>query len=832
MSQDLEQYQDIIEQLKPMINEPEFNQVLSQIASHIPKQKRFLLKMELKRLARPCTRLIDLRGHIDGQCDVYNHEGRDHYMDDVATEVFEKQVRQFGSYTIGVYEAVSNTENNYRVIQQKQQQSIEQATRDKDDIYKIDLINFGRYSRRGEERMNFAVNIEIFTEQNRGIQASTINISVNGLKAKLNKEQLFKVGDKITIQFRGLEGEYTLDKKNGIGYKITQVDRDKHEQHLCMQRTHDIPTPAFDAFIERFIHGNKRRYKVNMDNTFDAIRNKTFEQYYIPNFTSMPIFIEKHEKQYRAKYMLSNDCNRESIYYWTDEEHQLKLGYLLPDKRIATVLAKQEGQQETFIYAFNHIKDDKLYFYSASQDELLSNHSLLALFLSYGSRKASWRVYKLQITALDLQDAHLPLSIPDSVNATVKRQNQPPTPRLMGRLKRVSHMALITDITEEAGANRYQKLKLNRQHLPHLKHFGHPRNRPPADIDIFRFKFVDQRKETRFELRTAVVVRIDDLEFIGVSEDISVRGLRVELKTYYPKERESVVNLSFPSLQSVTQKYTLVDLPYQVRSLSADCNVLHLQAVSDEGKVAERFFDELIRNNRAKLKAYNDEEEIPGMGEALRNIYAKNTLNLAFFIRKEEGKLLPEAAASSSSHSRLLSVFGHQADRDEINLKLLYQSQGVEKEFMVRALRQLKRTNTPVMRELFIAFDPSQVEYADAVKSRLLEDFNDDKQRRDFIASALNNGQFIAVKIFISRTGRPDTDTLQTEINYVGSYAIHRSKMLQEQLWGIIGVGDMLDVTDEVMLRYLFTPQQIQDNHQAPKRHEVKSDNIEEILKS
>ena len=79
MSQDLEQFRDIIEQLKPMINEPEFNQVLSQLAAAVPKQKRFLIKMELKRLARPCIRLIDLRGHVDGECRLYEHEGRPHY---------------------------------------------------------------------------------------------------------------------------------------------------------------------------------------------------------------------------------------------------------------------------------------------------------------------------------------------------------------------------------------------------------------------------------------------------------------------------------------------------------------------------------------------------------------------------------------------------------------------------------------------------------------------------------------------------------------------------------------------------------------------------------
>ncbi|MGJ8680880.1 hypothetical protein, partial [Paraglaciecola sp.] len=76
MSQDLEEYQNIIEELKPMINEPEFNQVLSQVASSIPKQKRFLLKMELKRLARPCQRLIDLRGLVNGKCRLYVHENK------------------------------------------------------------------------------------------------------------------------------------------------------------------------------------------------------------------------------------------------------------------------------------------------------------------------------------------------------------------------------------------------------------------------------------------------------------------------------------------------------------------------------------------------------------------------------------------------------------------------------------------------------------------------------------------------------------------------------------------------------------------------------------
>lgn len=38
MNQDLQQYADIIEQLKPMVNEPEFNRVLMQVGANIPKE--------------------------------------------------------------------------------------------------------------------------------------------------------------------------------------------------------------------------------------------------------------------------------------------------------------------------------------------------------------------------------------------------------------------------------------------------------------------------------------------------------------------------------------------------------------------------------------------------------------------------------------------------------------------------------------------------------------------------------------------------------------------------------------------------------------------------
>jgi hypothetical protein len=842
MSQDLEEYHDIIEQLKPMINEPEFNQVLNQVAANVPKKKRFLLKMELKRLARPCTRVIDLRGRVDGKCRMYQYQGQEHSLDDLAIEVFERQVRSFGEYTIGVYEAVINTENNFRVMYKKQQEKNlkkkggAQKNTPERGSYLAQLIEFGNFAHRSEERMNYAISIEVFSDLNKSIQATTIDVSVSGLKIKLSKEHLFKLEERLTIQFRGLENEHLLDKKQGVPYTVEGIERGRDDLRLNLKRVLDFPTPAFKQFFERFIHGNKRRYKVNLDNTFDAIHNKTYEQYYIPNFASIPVYIEKRDGIFSPKYALSNDCNREDIDYWNDEVLESKIGYLLSDVRIRQCLAMPIGQQETYIYVFNHVKDEKIYFYSATHQELQAKPNLKSVFLGYGARKISWRIYKLQLTEMQATQSYLPLSIADSVNDSIKRQNQKTTPRLMARLQHLSHIALLTNITDEMSSAHYQKIAIKRDKLAQLKVFGHPRNRPPESVAQFRFKYINQRREKRFQLHTKVLLKYDNKVSECRSEDISVNGLKLDLEldldNFFHGDVLSTVHLSFPQLQKVTDKYHLVELPYTLKHISKDRNTLHLSVISDEvNTTAKQFFEELIKGNRSQLKAYPEEESIPGIGEALRNIYANNVLNVGFFLRKKGVTFLPDAATTHSPTTRLTTLLGFQAEQGFLNLYPFYVGVSGKHDFIQSSMGKLKTNERPISRELFIAFDPSKDKVADAVKSVFIDQFTSDEQRRQFISQALIGGQFVAIKVFLARTGRPDIEKLQLEIDYVGVYAVHRAKILEKKLWNVSGVGDLIDVTDEVMNRYEFSPEKIEANIKTPAPHEIKKIGIELLLK-
>ncbi|MUH72144.1 hypothetical protein [Psychrosphaera haliotis] len=116
MTTELQEFNHLIEDLKSVINEPNFDKEFKSKASDVPKSKQFLIKMELKRLAQPTTRVIDLRGHVVGEPSQFEYQGKIHYLDEVAKNIFKSQVEKFGQYTVGCYEEVMNAENNHRVF--------------------------------------------------------------------------------------------------------------------------------------------------------------------------------------------------------------------------------------------------------------------------------------------------------------------------------------------------------------------------------------------------------------------------------------------------------------------------------------------------------------------------------------------------------------------------------------------------------------------------------------------------------------------------------------------------------------------------------------------
>jgi hypothetical protein len=517
------------------------------------------------------------------------------------------------------------------------------------------------------------------------------------------------------------------------------------------------------------------------------------------------------------RFAMMNEVNRETIQYWQDEQDTCRLNFLLTQERLTRLLNKSEEVREIFVFSFTHFQNEKVYFYSASYEELLQKEVLKRVFLGFGSKKVSWRVFKITLTDVTPEQAHIPLSIPDSVGNKVKKLNTPPSARLMSRLKNLRYLAHITDVTSVTGQETYNEFKFNRDNLTHLRNFGHPRNRAPSNIQIVRFKYEEQRIESRYQLRTQIEARFnyDETVHKGISEDISVHGLglRIELSKEYKGTLEGRVEVAFPKLQEITTSYDVMHLQYDIIYHNVDKNILHLKAVAgDEGKSARLFFDELIKKNKSSLKVESDEEEVEGMGHALRCINARNATSLSFLLNKEGIRYTPQACMIGKQDERVTTLTTQFAETGKVNLEFFFRDRKQESPFVQSGIKSVKLENMPLRQELFISFDVSQKDSRMAIIPRYSHKFEDNEQRRAFIKEAMTRGQFIAIHVMLTTTGKPDMTMLQTEINYVTMYAMHRARELEKQMWSIAACSHLIDVTDEVLVRYGFSVEDVTAN--------------------
>ena len=80
------------------------------------------------------------------------------------------------------------------------------------------------------------------------------------------------------------------------------------------------------------------------------------------------------------------------------------------------------------------------------------------------------------------------------------------------------------------------------------------------------------------------------------------------------------------------------------------------------------------------------------------------------------------------------------------------------------------------------------------------EDFADSGQRLKFIRESQSRGTFSALKLFLSKTGRPDLADIAKDLNYVAKYAVHKARALKNAMWSVTAVLDIVDITEEVLL--------------------------------
>ncbi|MGL4268823.1 MAG: PilZ domain-containing protein, partial [Plesiomonas sp.] len=201
----------ILQQLIPMGLHPDLDDLIQNMLPDSTPNERLQLKMQLRELHTPCLQPIDLRNRVDGRCYEHHILGLTHWLDDIALNLFNQQLELYQQhYTRGVYDAVMQAHNNFKVLHQKKQQhatppaattnesSTPTAQPAEHKKLPVKVARFGYQFMRNEIRLLYHSQVLItLLETQYLVHGITLDISLAGLCVRVPHAVAFKLGQEL-----------------------------------------------------------------------------------------------------------------------------------------------------------------------------------------------------------------------------------------------------------------------------------------------------------------------------------------------------------------------------------------------------------------------------------------------------------------------------------------------------------------------------------------------------------------------------------------------------------------------------------------------------------
>ena len=822
MTKDFAKYQKIIDHFRGLTNHTGFDTKFNAATEHLQKTERFLLKMELKRLAGACTRAIDLRGLVDGECQLFDYLGQTHFLDEVAISVFNKSVQAYQGYTFGVYEAVLDTKNNFKNIYQTESSNEQRPQNNKPSIaktsnvveklqYPAKLFHFDNYPNRNEERMNFAIALTLTLESKKQIEATSVDISATGVKFRLTNEKSLLVGDVVNIFFTGLEQDFQFSKGEYITYRVCNTFRDNTTQLVGCQRVDNPEKDGFLRFLSGYIQGNKRRYKINLTNSLSALQARCFEQFAMLKLNELPIFMQqsgaKGSEAFSPRYALTTSNNHSIYQYWQDEKASSRLNYLIDGKRMQRLIAAKNQGHGLLVYSFIHHHQGHSFFYTFDDQQMAEDEAFFVKFLAFAANKESFAITLLDYHDVNAEQGYSPYTLANVLNKRQGYLNPPLSAEVMAILATLPCVVTATDLTMASQVAEYQALGFEGLDLKKVKEFGHKRETQKLSLDEISINYTVQRQEPRFKYHTPVLVECESLNWSGTSDDFSVSGLKVELDEAAILSVGDIVYLSFPKLQKITSAFDLKQLPYKVVRLNKEKTVINLRVlVKEHQHIGRSFFKLLIEKNKSKLTPDEYAMLTPGLSGALRTLYAVNSV-------------IPSAMVQSSGSRYKVEVLAAGKYADKVQSSLLFEMKGLSdrsgyfnlypflsnlhvNQLFEQHLKKILPVDKAINDMLYIGLKNNVEQVDKAVTVKLASELDSPELKNYFIKRSLKQGQFYCFQVNLSRSDKPQMEFLSPELSYISAYAIHRGKQIEQEILSVVGVLQLVDMTQEVLLKY------------------------------
>ncbi|MBT1443462.1 PilZ domain-containing protein [Shewanella sp. JM162201] len=786
----LTEHSALIEQLKPLMMEPNFSQVFEQLTEGESNSTRFLLKMELSRLCSDCTRLIDLRDKSELPCSELRLGAQTHFLDEPAKQALTQSIALYqGKYTMGVYEDVMTAHRQRR--QKARDVNAPAGDISESQPFSVPGVVLGNYFSRTEERMNYAMKIMVSQPGREEIAGITADLSVSGARIRLPARHPFSLDKPLKIKLTELSQEfYYEDLQHGVDYQI--VNAEGNGEYTWMRLKRLGGSDGLAEMLTNLIRGYKFRYKVDINDVLVTATGLGFERQYLAHLPHLPLYLDNAGDKPRLTHMLLSPDNQDILHYFLDENDVSQLEGMLTPGRIAMALKQPDDASHRLFFSFTHNANGKLHFYSASLAEL-KHRNERELFFGFAASKPGWRVFRLTLDAIDHGKRYKAAVVPgDSENYPSLTEQQ---------LATFSHVLQLQDLTSEQGRAQYRSWYDN-SNANALKVYGQ-KKLPQSGIKPVSMEFSERRREARYAFKTLVQLQQGAVKVEGLSHDISSRGLQLIIDAPAALEEGKPVMLALPKLQSIAGKSRLEALPYRLVRSRKDGMVLHLAAVvGHEVHAGVEFLNKLIIHNRDKLQHLSENNsESKDLADGMKNLLMRRLYGVPFFIEKTAKAIIVSHLGISVQGNDISDMFAALSlEPQQYNLAPLLSGGGLKRD-IIDPIRAMRPNDEMGFTELFVQV-VRQSRGGVLVKCVPISAVGDNQAQQAFIHQSNQLGKFMALRLYRGIAGKPDNSVVRKELEYIQVHAQHKAKQLEEQLRRIVGVGELLDITEEMLLRF------------------------------
>ncbi|USD40646.1 PilZ domain-containing protein [Vibrio sp. SCSIO 43135] len=772
----------IAERLIPAYHAQDFDYLLSQMTEGESPSVKLLVKIELNRVMAPCTKPVDLRGRVQGECREYELDGLKHWLDDVAFNAYHKNVQKFNGYTEGVWEALINTKNNFRVMKQKGT-STQSKVVSGDSLFQVEPVTLGYDLKRQENRLKVSSQVEIVLPNDQVVHAVSVDLSPSGAKFKVPTAFDYKLGEMIDVSFVELRKSSQIDGIfSKVTYRIVGIDDSYENDAVKFIRALKLSdTDVIEQVIEESLQSDSQ--KVRHDNQDKIIRARTrgYEHTYLKHTCNLPVFFSGSE----LKLVLMTENNLPIWNYWQDERNQQALGALFNQQRMSHLTkAGMKGGSNIF-YSFKHDHQGKDLFFSMMMPE--ASREERQLFWHIGAKRESWKVFRFSV--FELSDPECQQLAQHATELGADTTN-------------LTHCGILQEIADSSAAQDY--LFTEKPKLPSntLNRFRQTRNIIGNPTSIY-FDACSRRREPRYQLNSPLHVTLPDGAVLkGKTIDLSKHGLSLMLAQPIEIKAGEMCSVNFLELQLYDKKIPLDAVPYEVIRVSPNNQQLQL-SLEDSTKNFKTigFFHRLIQHNEAKLETKKEILPSNDLLEGLHNILLDKMVSTPVFVEKNKGTLAPKVVGINYPLPPHMVLMARLGSEKNFSLEPIYK--GRTSTLLAVPMKRVEGAK-PQYHELYI----SALIFGNRIQSldtRLSSEFESVKDRMTFIKKAQVLGELYVLRISGAPIFEPLTSLLKLDIEELTQISMHQARSLEKEITATVGYGEIYDITDEVLVRLELT---------------------------